>query len=237
MQTLKGFCYAFMYMLGTFLIGVFAFLILQWLPYRHAGKWVLQWNRWTLFWAKVICGLEWKIEGEDNIPDEPVVFLSNHESQGETYFLQLKLAPLATVLKQELLNIPFFGLGLRLTQPIPIDRGSPKAAMKKMLQVGVERIQQGRNVLIFPQGTRQKYPVDLKYARGGTAIAIEAGCKIIPVAHNASKYWPSKGYALRKGTINVVFGEPIDTTGRTPKDLTNEVQAWTEQQLVRLHEG
>jgi len=235
MTAVRAALYAFMYCFGTFWIGVISVLLLRWLPYEPAGRWVLIWNRWTIWWAKVCCGLKWEVIGEENIPNEPVVFLSNHESQGETYFLQLQLAPLATVLKQELLDIPFFGTGLRITQPIPIDRGSPKAAMKRMLQVGVERLQQGRNVLIFPQGTRRSYPVELKYARGGSAIAVEAGVKIVPIVHNASRYWPSKGYALKPGTITVIYGEAIDTTGKTPKELTNEVQAWTEEKLKQLH--
>lgn len=230
-RALFGFCFC----IGTVLIGLASFLVLRWFSYERSAKYVVLWNRWIMISAKACCGLEWRMQGKENIPDKPVVFLSNHESQGETYYLQFELFPVTTVLKRELLKIPFFGLGLQLTHPIAIDRGSPKKAMQTLLTEGKRRIELGRNVLVFPQGSRHPYPSDLKYARGGAAIAVATGCDIVPIAHNASKYWPSNGFGLKKGVIDVIVGEPISSEGRTAKELTEQVKAWTEAVLQDIH--
>lgn len=227
--------FTILFCLGTVLIGIASLLFLQWLSYERSAKYVVLWNRWIMIAARICSGLDWKVQGKENVPDKPVVFLSNHESQGETYFLQFELFPVSTVLKKELLKVPFFGLGLKLTHPIAIDRDSPKKAMQTLLKEGVRRIELGRNVLVFPQGTRQPYPSDLKYARGGAAIAVEAGCDIVPVAHNASKYWPAKGFLLKQGVVDVIIGEPISTEGRNAKELNKEVRDWTENVLKELH--
>ena len=235
MQTLRNALFAVLYLFGVVVIGVITTLFLQWFAYRRINNVLIQWNRWTLWSARHIAGVRWHIEGLENIPAEPTVFVANHESQGETYFLQLLLHPVATVLKRELLKVPFFGIGLRLLEPIAIDRGSPKASMKQMLNTGVQRLAQGRNVLVYPQGTRQPYKPPLKYARGAAGIAVQAGCKLVPIAHNTASFWPAKGYNITAGTIRVVIGDPIDTAGKSPRELTETVRHWTEQQLQNWH--
>ncbi len=230
--------YVLGYIIGLLLIGLSATLILRWFSYEKRAPYILLWNRWTLWWAKICCGIHFDIQGQQNLNNEKaVVYVSNHESQGETYLLQLLLSPVSVVLKQELLSVPLFGVGLKLMDPIAIDRGSPKEAMRNILKTGLKRIEAGRNVLIFPQGTRQPYPTPLKYARGGMAIALEAGCKIVPIAHNAASYWPPKGFSLKPGTITVIIGQAIDTEGFTSKTLTDHVSQWTQSQLEAIHKS
>ena len=237
MRTLRSALFATGFLLGVIVIGLLAALILRWFDYPKRSRAILLWNRWCIWWASVSCGVRWHVIGLENIPAEPCVFLSNHESQGETYFLQYLLKPVSTVLKQELLALPFFGLGLKLMDPIAINRGSPKLAMKSMLNTGAARIKAGRNVLVYPQGSRIPYPTALKYARGGAAIAVATGAAVVPIAHNASSFWPNKGFRLCKGTITVVIGSAIASEGRSAKELTTEVQAWTQSQIEQLHQA
>lgn len=227
--------FALGYLIGTIILGILTMAIFQFMPYRKREYWLLHWNRWVLWWAKVCCGVRWQIINPENIPNQACVYLSNHESQGETYYLQLKLRPVSTVLKQELLDIPFFGWGLRLVEPIAIDRGSPKLAMKKMLADGAQRLASGLNVLVYPQGTRQVFKAPLKYTRGGAAIAVEAQTFVVPIAHNAAQHWPSNGFRLKPGTISVIIGTPIDTRTSDAKQATELARAWAEQQLQQLN--
>lgn len=236
MQFIRSTLFTIGFLLGVILIGLLTALVLRWLAYPNRAPTILLWNRWAMWLAKVVCGVHWQVIGCENISTEPAVYLSNHESEGETIFLQLLLRPVSTVLKQELLGIPFFGLGLKLMDPIAINRASPKTAMKDMLNTGVARINQDRNVLVYPQGSRIPYPKPLKYARGGAAIAVAAQVPVIPIAHNTSSCWPTKGFNLSPGTITVVIGEAIPTQGRSAKEISNDVQTWAQQQLEQLHQ-
>ena len=121
------------YALATFWFGITGIVFFGYAPFKIRSRYILLWNRFTIAWLKLTCGVNYEIEGLDNIPNGPFVILANHESAWETMYLQLLFQPMATIMKRELLNIPFFGWGLRLLKPIAIDRGNPKDAIKQML--------------------------------------------------------------------------------------------------------
>ena len=191
-------------------------------------------NLLIMLWLRICCGIQIHLIGTENLPQQPAVILSNHESTWETFYLQRLFRPVSTTLKRELLRIPFFGWGLYFMQPIPIDRGSPKAALKQVNTVGQQRLQEGNNVLIFPEGTRHAREEKKTYARSGAAIAINAGVSIIPVVHNAANCWPGDTYLKQPGTITVMIGHPIDTNGGDSRSLTEQVQEWIESQREAL---
>jgi len=179
------------YWVSLFLIGAISLFLLP-LPLKVAAPIVISWNHFILFWLKLCCGIDYKVSGNIKKYSEPCVILANHQSFWETIFLQIQFYPLTTVLKRELLRIPFFGWGMRVLRPIAIDRGSPVQALKQIKKIGVERLQAGQNVLIFPEGTRQ--PVDQlgTFARSGADIAKAANAPIIVVSHDAGCYWRIK---------------------------------------------
>jgi len=134
-----------------------------------------------------------------------------------------------------LLNIPFFGWGLRLLKPIPIDRSNPRQARQKVLNAGSHRLNELQvSVLIFPEGTRVKPGVIKKFSAGGAELAIAADAKILPVAQNAGHHWPGKKFLKYPGTIEVVIGKPIDSQGKKPKQLIAEVEQAVRQQLASI---
>jgi 1-acyl-sn-glycerol-3-phosphate acyltransferase len=149
-------------------------------------------------------------------------------------FLQFYFGPVSTILKKELLRIPFFGWGLATLRPIAIDRRNPIQALKDVKRIGLERLQQGNNLLVFPEGTRVPLGEVGNYARSGADIACTAGVPVIPVAHNAAECWPHRQFLKYPGTITVVIGAPIPTTGRDRKELTEEVKNWIEDQIRQL---
>lgn len=172
------------------------------------------------------CGLKHKVEGLENIPDQPCVFACAHSSTWETIATQTFLPPLAWVLKKELLRIPFFGLGLKATGPIAIDRRDSKNALDQVIDQGLEKFEENRYVLIFPEGTRSKWDEPGNYKKGAAKLAIAANKSIVPVAHNAGKFWSKDSFWIKSGTIHCVFGSPISVTGKTDTELTRELRQW-----------
>lgn len=203
---------------------------------RHGLRtgYVLLWNRYVIWSGRWILGLRFEVIGAHNLPIGPYVALAKHQSQWETYFLQYYLAPVCTVLKKELLNIPFFGWGLRLTNPIAINRDSPKQALKQTLALGKSRLQQGNSVLIFPEGSRIKTGSAAKYARGGANIAVAAGVPVVPIALNAGEFWPTRQWLKYPGKITVSIGEAIDSSALSSREITEQARQWIEAEVETM---
>ncbi|MCU1728132.1 1-acyl-sn-glycerol-3-phosphate acyltransferase [Pseudomonas sp. 7P_10.2_Bac1] len=189
------------------------------------------WCRCALWLTRVFLGINVKVTGAEHIPERPCVILANHQSTWETFFLSAYFQPLSQVLKRELLYVPFFGWAMAMLRPIAIDRDNPKAALKDIAKKGDELLKDNIWVLIFPEGTRVPYGQIGKFSRGGTALAVNAELPVLPIAHNAGKFWPKTGWAKRSGTIEVVIGELMYANGSGPRaiaELNDRVQAWNE---------
>ena len=205
-------------------------------PKSWQDNFIVSWTRLVMYFARVILRIKIEIVGLENIPDQPCVVLANHQSELETYVLQTLFQPLSTILKQELLKIPFFGWGLKMLQPIAIDRSNQKLALKQVQSQGKQRLARGRSVLIFPEGTRVAKGERRKYAKSGASLAVDAGVPIVPVAHNTGDFWANGNRIKRSGTIRFVIGKQIDTVEGavkvSPRILTENVQNWIELQHV-----
>ncbi len=237
MLAVRSAMFYFGYIVATVWFGVTGLLICSWLPYKVRAPYLLLWNRITLLWLQITCGIRYQVIGLENLPKTPTVVLSKHESQWETYYLQLALHPIATILKRELLEVPAFGWGLRLMQPIPIDRSSPREAIKQMMRLGEERLNSGLSVLVFPEGTRTEPGKSGRYARGGANLAIKAGVAILPVAHNAGNCWPPHKWVKQPGTITISFGAPISCHDLTAAEITDKARHWISQEILAINNG
>jgi 1-acyl-sn-glycerol-3-phosphate acyltransferase len=124
------------------------------LPRMARYRIISGWSRLIVFFAKAILGIDWRIEGRENLPSRPAVILAKHQSAWETMAFQLIFPPHVHVLKRELLWIPFFGWGLALMSPIAINRSRGVSALRAIARRGRERLAQGFWVVVFPEGTR-----------------------------------------------------------------------------------
>src|SRR5213076_2291045 len=124
------------------------------LPRMTRYRIISGWSRLVVFLAKAILGIDWRVEGRENLPSRPAVILSKHQSAWETLAFQAIFPPQVHVLKRELLWIPFFGWGLALMSPIAIDRSRGVAALRSIARRGQQRLEQGFWVVVFPEGTR-----------------------------------------------------------------------------------
>ncbi|MCB1685097.1 MAG: lysophospholipid acyltransferase family protein [Pseudomonadales bacterium] len=209
-------------------------LLLWPLPYRWGYNIIMLWNRFVVWWAGFCCGVHYRVVGKRPFTAEPCVILSNHQSTWETVFLQYYFGPASTILKKELLRIPFFGWGLALLRPVAIDRSNPVQALKRVKSLGKARLKDGNNLLVFPEGTRMAPGQSGRYARSGADIACSAGVPVVPVAHNAGTCWPGRSLLKYPGTITVIIGEPIATQGRTSREVMEEARTWIEDQVAAI---
>ena len=207
------------------------------LPYRFRWSAVTRWSRFNLFWLSLTCGVKSEVVGLENIPAEPTVILSRHESAWETLALQRWFAPQVWVLKRELLRIPFFGWGLATMRPIAIDRSAGLDAISQMLKQGEERLAQGCWVVVFPEGTRVPPGAKRRFKQGGARLAVHSGRPVIPVAHNAGDCWPRNSFYKYPGTIRVVIGDPIETVGRSAAQINRAAEQWIHDTLGRIRGG
>jgi 1-acyl-sn-glycerol-3-phosphate acyltransferase len=188
----------------------------------------------TLWLLRVICGIRMEVRGVENIPKEPCVVMCKHQSAWETFALQLVFPDQVWVLKRELLWLPFFGWGLALTSPIAIDRSKGKQAMKQLLEQGKDRLDSGFCVVIFPEGTRMPYGVRGKYKIGGAMLGESSGAPVVPVAHNAGKFWGRNSFFKRPGTIVMSIGQPVDPKGLKADEINRRVEDWIETEMIKL---
>ncbi len=192
------------------------------------------WAGSVLYLLKILCRLDYVVEGAEHLDRDNCVVLQKHSSSWET-IAQFRIFPLQTwVLKRELLWAPILGWVIRGYRPIAIDRKAGRAAVEQVVAQGQARLEQGYWVMIFPEGTRVAAGQVRRFGLSGALLAIAAGRAIIPVAHNAGEFWPRRGWLKRPGMIRVIIGAPIETVGRDPRDLTNEVQQWIETTVAAI---
>jgi 1-acyl-sn-glycerol-3-phosphate acyltransferase len=204
------------------------------LPRMTRYRIISGWSRLVVRLARSILGIEWQVEGRENLPARPSVILSKHQSAWETMAFQLIFPPQVHVLKRELLWIPFFGWGLALMSPIAINRSRGVSALRAIARRGRERLAQGFWVVVFPEGTRVAPGESRKYQLGGAWLAVEAGAPVVPVAHNAGLLWPRNAFLKRPGKVTVRIGPPIDPANRDPKDVNEQARTWIEEQQRAL---
>ena len=204
------------------------------LPRMWRYRIISGWSRLVVRMAKTILGIDWQVEGRENLPSRPSVILSKHQSAWETMAFQLIFPPQVLVLKRELLWIPFFGWGLALMSPIAIDRSRGVAALRAMARRGRERLAQGFWVVVFPEGTRVAPGAAREYHPGGAWLACASGAPVVPVAHNAGLFWPRNAFLKRPGTVTVRIGPPIDAANRDASTVNELARTWIEEQQRTL---
>ena len=214
--------------------GTLVVLTTAFLPSRATYRAALYWVDTTLWLLKLLCRLDYVVEGEERLPSEPCIVLVKHSSAWET-IAQLKIFPRQTwVLKRELLWAPVFGWVLLKLKPIAIDRRAGRSAVQQVIAQGRARLGEGLWVVIFPEGTRVPAGQMGRYGLSGALLAASAGRPVVPVAHNAGEFWPRRGWLKKPGTIRVVIGMPIPTEGKDPRAINDEVRAFIEAELAGM---
>jgi len=190
----------------------------------------MQWVRFSLWWLRLVCGLDHTVEGREHVPRQGTAIVAcNHQSAWETLSLMLIFPPQCILVKRELLWVPILGWGLMLVRAIAVDRGGAGAvAVRRMLRKCEQRLAEGRWIALFPEGTRSTPGTPGHYRGGIGVLAARTGRPVIPVRHDAGRYWPRNSFCKRPGTIRLRIGPPIDSRGKSAEQITRLVQHWIE---------
>ncbi len=206
---------------------------------RTTTWWVaVSWFRVVMWGTRHILGVRMEVQGLHNLPlgqASAAVLLSKHQSTLETLWLPtLMTHPLAFVFKRELLKIPFFGWSMARLDMIHIDRESRAAAMKHVIAQGRALLAHGTWVIMFPEGTRMARGTEGTYQTAGTRLAVETGAPVVPIAVATARCWPKQGFVKYPGVVRVSIGPLMPSSGRDPKALMREAQAWIEAEMRRI---
>ena len=203
-------------------------VILFFTPSSFRLKIARVWSHVNNFLLKVFCGIDFTVQGKENLDVDTAIILSKHQSTWETLALHSFTPYVHWVFKRELMYIPVFGWALALTDPIAINRGTGRVAIKQLITEGTRKLNDGKWMVLFPEGTRTAPGKSHKYKIGGALLAEKSGYPVIPIAHNAGEFWPRHSFIKWPGTISVVIGPAIETKGRMAEDINAEVFNWIE---------
>lgn len=204
------------------------------LPFPWRYWFISRWACLQLWLLKVLCRLDYSVQGAEHLPPGAAIILSKHQSAWETLAFQKIFPPQTWVLKRELLWVPLFGWALMLLRPIAIDRSAGRRAVEQVVAQGRQRLQSGLWVVVFPEGTRVAPGRRGRYAIGGAVLAAETGYPVVPVAHNAGSFWPRRGFFKKPGTVRVAIGPVIDSRGKSAEEIRKLSEAWIENKMLEL---
>lgn len=167
------------------------------------------WARTALFGARWIMGIRVEVLGREHIPSGAAVVASKHQAMFDTIVPFVLLDQPIMVLKQELLAAPIYGWFAKQMQSIPVARDAHASALKAMLRAARPHIEAGRQIVIFPEGTRTLPGDRPDYKPGVAALYRDLAVPVAPVALNSGLVWPAKGFRFRPGVVTVRFLPPI----------------------------
>ena len=192
------------------------------------------WIKVILNALKFLCGVSWKVEGIENIPNTPCIVVSNHQGQWESFFLQTLFIPSTSIIKKELLLIPLFGWALRCMKPITLNRLNRVSSLKKVIKKGVIKLKNGFSIILFPEGTRISPDKGIQPFAGSCGLlSVKSGLPVLPICHNSGRYWKNKKFIKSPGKVIIRIGEPI--IGSEAKLITNYAYNWVKNNYKEIN--
>jgi 1-acyl-sn-glycerol-3-phosphate acyltransferase len=186
-----------------------AALITLALPRRAVLKMAELWGRTSVWLLRVVCGTKVELRGLQNIPEGALIVAAKHQSTWETFALLRLFDDFTFIVKRELMWIPIFGWCMWKGGMIPVDRGAGSQALTEMTARAQREIRSGRQLIIFPEGTRRPPGAAPRYKFGVAHLYAEVGVPCVPVALNSGLFWPRRALLRLPGTIVVEFLPPI----------------------------
>lgn len=174
------------------------------------------WGRTNLLLLRWICGIKVEWRGLEKLPRGPLIVAAKHQSAWETFALLWMFEDPTFILKRELKWIPMFGWLAVKAQMIPVDRGAGAQALSRMAQRARLELGRGRQIVIFPEGTRRAPGAEPRYKFGVSYLYSQLDVPCVPIALNSGLFWPRRSFRRFPGTVRVEILDPI------PPGLTRE---------------
>ncbi len=227
---LKSLLFNSLFYVGTAVLVIVMGPVLL-LPSRFARMIARFWG-WLTYRLLFIVGITQTISGSRQL-DQQVIYAVKHQSAWETVILSWILASPAFVLKQELLRLPIIGWFFIKTGCIPVDRSAGMKALRDMRLAALQLANDGRSMLIFPQGTRVSPGDDKPYEIGVFALYEATGLPVVPVALNSGHVWPRNSWLKYPGHVSIEFLDPIQP-GLDRKNFMVKIKESIESRMVIL---
>ena len=196
------------------------------------------WARVSLWMLRVICRITVDWKGLERIPAGPLIVASKHQSVWETFALIPLFADPTFIVKRELMWIPFFGWSMWKADVIPVDRGARSVALADMTKRAKVELDRGRQLIIFPEGTRRAPGAEPAYKYGVAHLYAETGAPCLPIALNSGLVWPRRSLHRYPGTVRVEILDVI-APGLPRQEFFERLQSEVETAtalLIREHE-
>jgi 1-acyl-sn-glycerol-3-phosphate acyltransferase len=172
-------------------------------------KVAILWGRCLVVMARVVCGIRLDVRGLERIPAGAALIASRHQSAFDTFVWLTLLPRCCYVFKRELRRIPLFGALIGASGMIEVDRDGGGAAVRALLLEADRAVREGRQIVIFPEGTRSEPGSPLVLQSGVAAMASRTGLPVIPVSTDSGRCWGRRAFRKRPGIIRIVIGAPI----------------------------
>ena len=218
-----------------------AFWVIVAIPTYLMPRWAIlniarYWARSSIWLMRVICNIKVEYRGLEKIPKGPLIVASKHQSMWETFaLLQFFDQPLFIV-KRELKWIPLFGWYLIKSDMIAVNRAAGGRSLLRMARRAGEQVRRGRQLIIFPEGTRTAVGAPPRYKAGVAQIYVDCGVTCLPVALNSGLFWPRRTFMRYPGTLVVEFLDPLPP-GLSRDEFTARVSGVIEEATNRLVEA
>lgn len=206
---LRSIAFSITFILWTIVPAVLFVWVLL-LPQKYVLRMIFHWQSMVGVFEKYIAGIETKVIGRENIPDGPCIIASKHQSAWETCKLFVLFDEPSIVLKKELTYVPIWGWYAAASGLIPIDRKGGMKSLGVMKRAASKAAEQGRKIVLFPQGTRIKPGVKKPYKVGVAALYQQLDLPVVPMALNSGLLWPKNSFIKKPGVITVEFLKPIE---------------------------
>ena len=197
-------------------------------------------RRFCFFWARImvatvkaVLGIGYELRGLENVPDGPAIYASKHQSAWDVLIFNIIVPESAYVLKRELYRIPLWGWYVWRIGSVGIDRSAGARALKDMVAQAAALLDQGRSIVVFPQGTRTPVGEKRPYLPGAAALYLGTDRPVVPVALNSGVFWPRRRFRKSPGLITVEFLPPIEP-GLDRRAFLKRIEADIENATRRL---
>ncbi|MBU8541096.1 lysophospholipid acyltransferase family protein [Falsiroseomonas tokyonensis] len=223
----------------TAFIGILALPALL-LPVE-AMRWVTRfWAQSVMLALRHVVGVRLEVRGWHHLPEGGVVIAAKHQSAFDTLIWLSLLSQPAYVMKKELLAIPIYGWHARKAGMIPVDRAGGGAALRGMLRAATTAVAEGRQVVIFPEGTRTAVGQRVAYQPGVVAIAAGTGAPVVPVATDSGRVWGRRHFLKRPGVIRISVLPPLPpglNRARMLSALETQIEEETDRLMAEPQQG
>lgn len=179
------------------------------MPYRAIIEVAKAWGRFNRALTHMVAGIDYEIRGAEKIPRGPVIVAAKHQSAWETFALLSLFDNPTFIIKRELQWIPIFGWFTIKGRMVPVQRGAGSQTLTNMIERARIELSRGRQLVIFPEGTRRAPGAEPRYKYGVAQLYAAEGVPCIPIALNSGLFWPRRSLRRNPGTVLVEVLDPI----------------------------